>query len=59
MKDTARFDLAKRGQAKEFEASLGFQYEGLQQQREATQAQEAAMRGQKQKSQKGAGIGSA
>ena len=57
--NTAAFDLAKRGQAKEFEASLGFQYEGLQQQREATQAQEAAMRGQKQKSQVGAGIGSA
>ena len=55
---TARFDLAKRGQAKEFEASLGFQYEGLQQQRDSIAAQEAAMRGQKQKSQIGAGIGS-
>ena len=57
--NTARFDLAKRGQAKEFEASLGFQYEGLQQQRDSIAAQEAAMRGQKQKSQVGAGIGSA
>lgn len=56
---TARFDVMKRAQAKEFEASLGFQYEGLAQQREATAAQEAAMRGQKQKSQVGAGVGSA
>tara|TARA_B100000902_G_scaffold391320_1_gene441768 strand:- start:2839 stop:3636 length:798 start_codon:yes stop_codon:yes gene_type:complete len=56
---TARFDVQKRAQAKEFEANLGFQYEGLQQQRESTAAQEAAMRGQKQKSQVGAGIGSA
>lgn len=56
---TARFDVQKRAQAKEFEASLGFQYEGLQQQREATDAQERAMKGQKKKKPVGAMLGTA
>ena len=52
------FDVKKRGQAKEFLASGGMAFEGLQSEREAIEAQMAASRGLKQKSRVGEGIGS-
>ena len=55
--DTARFDVQKRAQAKEFQASAGFQYEGLQMEREAIAAQQAAAAGQKEKAKVGSAVG--
>ena len=55
--DTARFDVQKRAQAKEFQASTGFQYEGLQMERDAIAAQQAAAAGQKEKAKVGSAVG--
>ena len=59
LEGTARFDIGQKGKEVEFETSLGLGLEGIQAQKEATQAQIDALEKQKQKSRTGAGIGTA
>ena len=59
LEGTARFDIGQKGKEVEFETSLGLGLEGIQAQKEATQAQIDALEKQKQKSRKGAAIGTA
>lgn len=59
LEDTARFDVGQKGKEAEFETSLGLGFEGIQAQKESTQAQIDALEKQKQKKNTGALIGTA